>query len=521
MPVIPRRLHRYLWLVLPISIFMILYFSSFNTQEAKWDTDPYSPSRNTAKAGDKGGGAIVEMLDPQKAPAPYYYKTPDDTHLDDYKDVIAHNLFSEAARNRAFALSFDALNPELDDINFATTLNMIWRLLWAADMGPHLHPVVVYVASYVPERQRDIFRGAGAIVKETGFGGGFSIIDLWNEPDYSTIAYFDHNAFPIKNVNGIFDALQLQRCVLSKMNAAEKALGDDFCLYAFGTVPLGKDYFDMDNQISEHTLVLDPNPLIHKKLVESRGAIQDTLPNARAKHRDLYLVNAFFSASGSHPAQKLGREYGVSAPTYADDESARVIHEKIWQPHAQVLKWLHGRWNNEWMQMIYQFNSEEWAKTRYLDEVTPPAGGKPLPALKPPKKKEDAIELPKKQKPAVMPDALPVSTGKPLAKGETQHEHAKEDLTAHELANDRDPKGMGLDRASLEKVLPKPVALDSDEDHFRTSGGKIPHPHDRDSDVLGLERSDSPEEAKVKAAKAEKEMDEMKPLAPALGDALE
>jgi inositol 3-alpha-galactosyltransferase len=49
---------------------------------------------------------------------------------------------------------------------FEATQSVIWRLLWSEYHS--IYPIIVFVCPFIPEENRHVFRGQGALVKEIG-----------------------------------------------------------------------------------------------------------------------------------------------------------------------------------------------------------------------------------------------------------------------------------------------------------------------------------------------------------------
>lgn len=151
----------------------------------------------------------------------------------------------------AFALFYCTREPSLSDPYFEATQNIIWRILWSDYRS--VHPVIVFVCPFTLPQQRIILRGQGAIVKETELRNfvpvekipvvrwqdQFSKLNMWKETQFKRIAFMDSDAFPIWNVDDVFDKVPERECVMDSLSPEDHAAalrkgGSEFCNYVYG-----------------------------------------------------------------------------------------------------------------------------------------------------------------------------------------------------------------------------------------------------------------------------------------------
>ena len=77
--------------------------------------------------------------------------------------VVSESAFLAAG---AFATFFATRSPSIFDPYFMSTVQNVYRILWDPRSRSNQYPMIVFVAPFVTQEQRDIFAAGGAIVRE-------------------------------------------------------------------------------------------------------------------------------------------------------------------------------------------------------------------------------------------------------------------------------------------------------------------------------------------------------------------
>lgn len=171
-----------------------------------------------------------------------------------YAAVPPHNAKDESGN--VYATLLCTREPNVRDPFFAATQSLVYRLLWSPWHGSY--PVIVFVCPFIPELQRTILRGQGAIVREIGlldqivpadkvpvarWLDQFSKLNMWRETDFKKIAYLDVDAFPMANIDDVFELVPEQDCMQSLLSKGDEIIMREYpeesqslCKYTFGGV---------------------------------------------------------------------------------------------------------------------------------------------------------------------------------------------------------------------------------------------------------------------------------------------
>lgn len=291
------------------------------------------------------------------------------TPLAQYAKYPAHN-YNPSFKQATFATYLCTRNASIHDPYFSATLNLIYRNLWSPISASKFRPFTVFVAPFITQEQRDILSGAGAIVQELDllpwepnvqgvyarWRDQFSKLHFWNQTQYSTIAYMDSDAFPLQNIDDIFDLVTTQTCG-GPLTFDELVTKDALCAYKFAGVP------NWGGGVNGGFLVLSPNEAMHARLLRNYVKV-DEYDNSVAEQSFLKWM---FKEDGAFPVQMLPRMYNTFFPTVEDEGEAKVVHEKIWRLGEGQPKWLEGIWEKGWEEMVDFFDTDGFRRARMRD----------------------------------------------------------------------------------------------------------------------------------------------------------
>jgi inositol 3-alpha-galactosyltransferase len=282
----------------------------------------------------------------------------------------------------AFATFYCSRNPDMRGPYFESTQSLIWRLLWTSYRSKY--PIIVYVCPFIPERNRRIFRGQGAIVKEIELLDDIipdeaistrrwidvlSKLNIWREVEWKRIAFLDSDAFPITNIDDIFDLVPEQQCKKEKLSPEDKAVvengegGEDMCNYVYS----GVWQFTPDN-INAGMLVFKPNLDMHAKLIRAAKSTEDY--NVQDMEQGVLKSKNAFAADGPFPVNvlpaiwnadpdyyKSHRDEGTEAP----EGPLKILHVKMWNRmwgSVGNMTDLNVMWDLDWMEMCRFYDSD-------------------------------------------------------------------------------------------------------------------------------------------------------------------
>lgn len=287
----------------------------------------------------------------------------------------------------AFATFYCTRQADVRDPFFEATQSIIWRLLWSDFRSDH--PVLVLVCPFTTKEQKDILRGQGAIVKETEilkdfvpeekipvhrWQDQFTKLNLWKETQYKKIVFMDSDAFPVLNIDDVFDLVPEQRCHVDNLSAEDSETmatqgeaANEFCNYVYG----GVDPYGL-GEINGGFLVFKPNMLMFEKLL--RSASDTDHYDVTRMEQGLLHSELAFSFDGPFPAHNLPRIYNAPPTYYAshrdenrlkEDGAIRVVHNKLWNPLVlNDRPELSVMWDLDWMKMCRLYDSEIFPAAR-------------------------------------------------------------------------------------------------------------------------------------------------------------
>ncbi|KAG6037125.1 hypothetical protein E4U41_005317 [Claviceps citrina] len=300
-----------------------------------------------------------------------------------------------SARKFAFATLYCSRDPDPRGPYFESTQSIVWRLLWSDYRSSY--PVVVFVCPFIPDANRRVLMGQGAIVKEIELLDDvipdeaittkrwidvLSKLNLWGQVEWERIAFLDSDAFPVRNIDDIFDLAPEQQCKRDALDPEDEAVvragqgaGEDMCSYVYA----GVAQFSIDN-INAGMLVLKPNRYMHAKLLRAARKTED-YDVADMEQGVLKSKNAF-AADGPFPVHRLPwiwnalpefviqhrRDKGAGAEEAEPAEARiRILHVKMWNRlwgSWNNLTHLNDMWDLDWMRMCRFFDSDDFVRAR-------------------------------------------------------------------------------------------------------------------------------------------------------------
>jgi inositol 3-alpha-galactosyltransferase len=285
----------------------------------------------------------------------------------------------QAPKTYAYATFMATRNPSLKDPYFLAILSVMHRILWSPrSKTQKAHPFIVFVASFVTEEQRDVLRGAGAIVRELAplewscdkpgvqsrWKDLFAKLNMWAETDFSRIIFLDADAFPVANIDDMFDVAQVQKCRRDKLELSDH-LTESFepvCEdYVFAGVP--QSYGNpTDLNINVGSMIFSPSTIQHQRLIQNYRKT-DKYDCAMAEQA---FLNWQFNPMGSHPPTSLDRKWGGFFPKETDEGMLKVVHEKLWSENIaeESGMWLKHEWERGWGEMVGWYQSREFEVER-------------------------------------------------------------------------------------------------------------------------------------------------------------
>lgn len=286
-----------------------------------------------------------------------------------------HNYDPDGAPNYTYATFFASRNPSIEDPYYLAIHSLIYRILWSPRSKSSKHPFVVFVADFVPQEQRELLAGAGAVVRELaplpwsptdpGVMGRwkdlFAKLNMWNETSFSRILFLDADALPIAPIDGMFELKKMRKCIESKMQLDDFLPGGDpVCEpYIFAGVP-ADPYSIFDSNINVGSMVFTPNSRQHQRLLQNYLKFD----KYDVKMAEQAFLNWQFGINSAYPPGMLEREYGAFFPNEKGEKGMKVVHEKIWA--AQRGHWK-DEWDNTWREMFQFYGSGDFRAARMAD----------------------------------------------------------------------------------------------------------------------------------------------------------
>lgn len=279
--------------------------------------------------------------------------------------------------HEAFASFYLSRNASLQDPYFLATLQVVYRLLWDPISRSNQHPVVVFVAPFVTDEQRSYFEASGAIVREVAsrpfapneltqspvaerLKDVFSKLEMWNQTDFSRIAYLDSDAFPLINIDLLFseEVVPTQTCNKALLSDEDQKDADSLCNYSFGAVR------ENSRMMNAGVMVLQPNEAMYSVLLreyhDGRNFDNGFVEQA--------LLTYVFRQDGPFPPTVLPEAWNGTPKVRDDGRALFILHAKIWVLLFKVDHWASSIWEDTWNDLVQLYEEPVFAQIRAHDE---------------------------------------------------------------------------------------------------------------------------------------------------------
>jgi alpha-N-acetylglucosamine transferase len=280
--------------------------------------------------------------------------------------------------NHTFATYYSTRNGTIHDPYFMSALQLTYRLLWDPKTKSDKYPLTIFIAPFVAQEQRDLLEAAGAIVRELDlvewhpnkktfarWRDLFSKLNMWRQTDFDLMAFLDLDAFPVQNIDSIFDIAERQKCRRELLPREDQEKEGEICDYVFSGTSVGFGYKD----INVGVMVITPNLAMRERLVR---LTKDTDKYDATMAEQAFLSYAF-SFDGPFPPSTVGREWnGFFTQLDETPESGKlnIVHEKLWVNNEQ-LPWGQKHFADVWKRMLDLYNSKEFAEMREKEPRRP------------------------------------------------------------------------------------------------------------------------------------------------------
>ncbi|CAK3746120.1 Hypothetical predicted protein [Lecanosticta acicola] len=278
-----------------------------------------------------------------------------------------------------FATYLSTRNCTLHDPYFQAAQQLAYRVLWDPRSKSTKHPLVVFVAPFIPDENRQLLTAAGALVRELDLVEGhptpagfnrwkdlFSKLNMWNQTDFERIAFLDLDAFPFQNIDGIFDISQKQRCRRELLPAEDKKHENEICDYTFSATSVGTS-----PEVNVGVVVFNPNQAMHEHLMRE----STDLTKFDTSMAEQAFLNYAYRKDGPFPLSLVDREWNGFFPNKGDFPDGppgklKIVHEKLWSipdDPNDPLYFAKDLFSETWADMLKLYESKEFEKMRELD----------------------------------------------------------------------------------------------------------------------------------------------------------
>nr|POF02988.1 uncharacterized protein c5h10.12c [Quercus suber] len=272
--------------------------------------------------------------------------------------------------HETFATYFASRNSSMEDPYFIAAQQIVYRLLWDPRSKTEKYPVTVFVAPFIVEAQRDYFRAAGALVRELPLvpfnpdpqadkhiAGRlvdmFSKLEFWNQTEFSRIAYLDSDAFPLVNLDGMFEIAPERHCHEERLPPYWPEIADT-CDYVLA------GHMENPRTVNAGVLVLKPNAGMHTLLLHE---FHNTTDFDYGFVEQAFL-SKFFRLDGPFPPSPIGEEYNSNPDRRDKGFDIYILHTKIWAYFFGETHWAAHIFNDTWLDMLQFYEKDGFANLR-------------------------------------------------------------------------------------------------------------------------------------------------------------
>ncbi|QIX00967.1 hypothetical protein AMS68_006484 [Peltaster fructicola] len=284
--------------------------------------------------------------------------------VDRLKAYASHNY--KGPGHPTFATYFASRDGTLQDPYFLATQQMTYRLLWDP-RSRSIYPFTVFVAPFIPQQQRDILAAAGATVREMPLvpfkpkaSGGliagrlrdmFSKLYMWNMVEFSKIVYLDSDAFPLINVDDIFDQAPEQKCRKELLPLEDKS--DTICDYIFSAA------MEHEDSINAGVMVLKPDVDMYNRLIRE----SHNTSNFESGMMEQAFLSYAFSKNGPFPTGVLAPPWNAMEDFPERGIDVYILHSKLWALWWET-SWCSNFFNETWRDMLSLYQSPHFEQLR-------------------------------------------------------------------------------------------------------------------------------------------------------------
>lgn len=294
--------------------------------------------------------------------------------------VPAHNYKGPGHPTVAtFYLSRDS---SIYDPYFLSTQEVIYRLLWKPETKSSSHPVVVFVAPYVPDEIRSWFEAVGALVREVDtiafhpaessdggllahrFRDVFTKLQMWSQTEFSRIAFLDGDAYPLENVDALLDDKSLvpdQTCHPELLQEEDVPYKDQICSYIF----TGARDLTFGDMVNAGVMVLAPNMPMYNLLMRERHNTSNYDPG----YPEQAFLSYVFRKDGPFPAGTISSAYNGDPKVKDDGGDLFILHAKLWVLMQGSQHWTDHLFMRTWNELVAFYDGEDFKVMRKMDEV--------------------------------------------------------------------------------------------------------------------------------------------------------
>lgn len=272
--------------------------------------------------------------------------------------------------HETFATYYSTRDATLHDPYFLAAQQLAYRILWDPRSKSNVHPLTVFVAPFISDEHRDLLQAAGAIVRELDlvpwhpavatyarWRDLFSKLNMWEQTDFSRITFLDLDAFPVENIDKIFDIAESQKCKPELLPEEDKPHEKEICDYTFtGTEVAGY------KEINVGVMVFNPNKAMHARLMREYVHTE----KYDSKMAEQAFLSFTYRLTGPFPAAFVDRVWNGFFPQPDEEGKLKIVHEKLWadNPH---LPWAKDYFPGTWRKMKSLYESEAFVDLRKAD----------------------------------------------------------------------------------------------------------------------------------------------------------
>lgn len=291
----------------------------------------------------------------------------------EFKDSPPLHYSAAGLKTFAYSTFMATRNPSPNDPYFLAILSLTHRLLWSPrSRTTKPYPFIVFVADFVTQEQRDILAGSGAVVRELPplewhcdvletqkrWVDLFAKLNMWAQTEFERLIFLDADAFPLENIDDMFDAAPYQHFIAEKM-----ALDDLFsdgahaaAPYIFAGVPQAP-WNTTYPEINVGSMIFTPDTAMHQRLLQNYLK-HDHYNCGMAEQA---FLNWQFDLASAYPPTLLERKWGGMFPGQDEEGKLKVVHQKIW---AQESGWMKMEWERGWSEMVGWYGGQEFVRER-------------------------------------------------------------------------------------------------------------------------------------------------------------